>query len=240
MPTIVHDALTASLLERLDSLSSFNRQVAHDLRGPLVSVACAAERAQEALAHGDVRMAEQMLHLLAAHAGGLKELVTELLALAQASEVPLRQAPVDLTELACSAVEQARAIAHAGSVAAVRVAPLPTVRGTGPLLRQVFVNLVCNAMKFSRHVEHPLIEIGWEPNSPDRALYVQDNGVGFDRHQAQRLFEPFSRLHGKEYPGHGIGLSIVKRVVERHGGRVWAVPRAPRGATFYFTLGGLS
>ena len=240
MPTVVQDALTASLLERLDSLSSFNRQVAHDLRGPLVSVACAAERAQQALASGDVRMAEQMLHLLAVHAGGLKELVSELLALAQAGEAPLHQAPVDLTELACSAVEQARTISHASDAAAVRVSPLPTVRGTAPLLRQVFVNLVCNAMKFSRHVEHPLIEIGWEPNSADRALYVQDNGVGFDRSQAQRLFEPFSRLHGKEYVGHGIGLSIVKRVVERHGGRVWAVPRTPRGATFYFTLGGLS
>ena len=96
MPTIVHDALTASLLERLDSLSSFNRQVAHDLRGPLVSVACAAERAQEALAHGDVRMAEQMLHLLAAHAGGLKELVTELLAVV--SFLLIEQPMLDVAE----------------------------------------------------------------------------------------------------------------------------------------------
>jgi signal transduction histidine kinase len=239
MPTGVEDALSASLLERLDSLGSFNRQVAHDLRGPLVSVVCAAERARQALASGDVRMAEQMLHLLALQAGGLNELVSELLALAQAGEAPLHQSAVDLTELALGAVEQARFMAHADAGVAVTVAPLPTVQCTGPLLRQVFLNLVCNALKFSRHAEHPLIEIGWDSNSPDHALYVQDNGVGFDRHHAERLFEPFSRLHGSEYAGHGIGLSIVKRVVERHGGRVWAEPRTPRGAAFYFTLHGL-
>lgn len=240
MSTVVHDAQAESLLARLDSLRSFNRQVAHDLRGPLVSVACAAERAQQALASGDVRTAEQLLHLLAVHAGGLKELVTELLALAQASEAPLHQAPVDLMELARDAVEQARIISGVGEAAEIRLHPLPAITGGAPLLRQVFVNLVCNALKFSRLVEHPLVEIGMVSSGGQRALFVRDNGIGFDPARADRLFQPFSRLHGKEYSGHGVGLSIVKRVVERHGGRVWAAAGVPQGAVFYFTLEGLA
>lgn len=237
MPTVEHDTQTASLLEQIDSLRSFTRQVAHDLRGPLVSVVCAAEHAQQALAGGDTRIAGQMLHLLATHAAGLHELVLELLALAHAGETPLCRAPIDMTALARSAAEQARLICNAGDSVAVQLLPLPTACGTEPLLRQVFVNLVCNAMKFTRHVEHPRIEIGWEPGNGGCAFfYVRDNGIGFDPRHAQRLFEPFSRLHGNDYPGHGIGLSIVRRVVERHGGRAWAAPGVPRGATFYFTL----
>jgi len=102
------------------------------------------------------------------------------------------------------------------------------------------VNLVGNALKFSRHTHRPLVEIGVSGAGEQRALYVQDNGVGFDGAQADRLFQPFARLHGKEYAGHGIGLSLVNRVVERHGGRAWATTRTPAGATFYFTLAGLA
>ncbi len=114
--------------------------------------------------------------------------------------------------------------------------PLPLAWGVPGLLRQVFVNLVANAVKFTRDVPRPRIEVGAARGARGTVLYVQDNGVGFDPAQAARLFRPFERLHGARYPGHGIGLSIVKRVVERHGGRVWAEARHAGGAAFCFTL----
>jgi len=236
MSAFVDDVPLASLQEQLDSLVSFNRHVAHDLRGPLVTLACASQRAQQALQGGDVETASRVLRLLAGRAESLTLLVSELLALAQAGEAPLRFEPVDLTEIARSAVDEWQPAAGAE----IRLYPLPAARCAGTLLRQVFVNLVGNALKFSRHAPHPVVEIGVTQMGPQRALYVQDNGIGFDDAQAARLFEPFARLHGREYAGHGIGLSFVKRVVERHGGRVWATARAPAGATFCFTLAGLA
>ena len=239
MSSLADDVQVVNMLERLESLASFNRHVAHDLGAPLVTVAGAAQRAQQALLCGDVDSASQMLRLLAGRAEGLTVLLSDLLALAE-SEAPLLQQTLDLTEIARSAIEEARLAANAGADIEIRLQPLPTVRGVATLLRQVFVNLVGNALKFSRHAHCPLVEIGVSGAGDQRALYVQDNGVGFDGAQADRLFQPFSRLHGKEYAGHGIGLSLVNRVVERHGGRVWAATRAPAGATFYFTLAGLA
>jgi len=240
MSAHVDDGPTASLLDRLDSLASFNRHVAHDLRGPLVCVTGAAQRAQQLLACGEVAAAAQLLGLLAGRAQDLTKLVSELLALAQAGDAPLQQTTVDLTAIANSAIDEVRLGPQARAGAEIHLHPLPAARGTPALLKQVFVNLVANALKFSQHVQRPLIEIGAAQAGTQRALYVQDNGVGFDAAQAERLFEPFSRLHGKEYAGHGIGLSLVRCVVERHGGRVWATPRAPSGAAFYFTLAGLA
>jgi len=115
--------------------------------------------------------------------------------------------------------------------------PLPVVRGDAGLLRQVYVNLIDNARKFTRHRETPRIEVGALSQHGERVFYVRDNGVGFDADGASRLFEPFRRLHGGRFTGHGVGLSIVKRIVERHGGRIWADARLGEGATFMFTLG---
>jgi signal transduction histidine kinase len=121
----------------------------------------------------------------------------------------------------------------------VAVAPLPVVQADPVLVRQVYANLIGNAVKFARGAAAPHIEVGAQAGGDGApVLFVRDNGVGFDTEQAQRLFQPFQRLHGSRFPGHGVGLSIVRRVVERHGGRIWAESRPGQGATFYFTLGG--
>jgi signal transduction histidine kinase len=235
MSAVVHQASTAQLLERLDSLASFNRHVAHDLRVPLVTVSGAAQQAQRALASGDLESASHLLCLLVGRAESVSKLLSDLLALAE-SDGPLVRAQVDLSELARSAIEDARLAAHAPVSAEVRLSPLPKAWGSPALLRQVFVNLIGNALKFSRHAETPTVEVGVCIANGEQAVYVKDNGVGFQ--SADRLFVPFSRLHGPKYPGHGIGLSFVKRVIERHGGRVWAEPGDAGGATFCFTLAG--
>jgi light-regulated signal transduction histidine kinase (bacteriophytochrome) len=102
----------------------------------------------------------------------------------------------------------------------------------------VLEQLIGNAWKFSAKAGRPRIEFGSRRNDGKEIYYVKDNGAGFDRAKADRLFKPFSKLHSaREFPGNGIGLAIVKRAVERHGGRVWAEGEAGKGATFYFSLG---
>ena len=118
------------------------------------------------------------------------------------------------------------------------VAPrLPTVNGDPELLRQVFSNLIGNAIKFSNRSQRPQVEVATLARDGEQVFIVRDNGVGFDPAAAQRLFKPFQRLHDRSYEGFGVGLSIVKRIVDRHGGRVWAEGQPGQGASFYFTLG---
>ena len=227
-----------SLHDRLESLSSFNRHVAHDLRGSLVTVSCAAEQARKALGRGDPSTASQLLAMLEIRANGLRQLVTELMELAEA-DAPVRRRPVDLNAVASAALDEVRVGPHAIPHAVVRLDPLPMVHGSATLLQQVFVNLMGNAMKFSRNSDRPQVVIGETLSRGRRSICVQDNGIGFDHHLAGKLFQPFSRLHGAAYAGHGIGLSFVRRVVESHGGEVWAKPLEPHGAAFHFTLAGL-
>jgi signal transduction histidine kinase len=232
MSELADDAGTAALLQRLEQLTSFNHHVAHDLRVPVVLLAAAAQRAQQALQQGDAAEAARMLHILCGRAEHLERLLRALMTLAHA-DAPLAMAPVDLNAVLGDALADLQGAPLPPTAALLCLHPLPVVRGAAPLLRQVYVNLVGNALKFAQHQPQPRVEIGCDGH----ALYVRDNGVGFDAAQALRLFQPFTRLHAGAFAGHGIGLALVRRVVERHGGRVWAEPAAGGGAVFRFTLG---
>jgi len=118
-----------------------------------------------------------------------------------------------------------------------RLGELPESVGATSLVRQVWVNLLSNALKFSPNREHPTIEVGGTVEGGFAVYHVRDRGVGFDQKYAEKLFGVFQRLHGvKEFEGSGIGLALVKRIVTRHGGRVWAEGGLEKGATFYFSL----
>ena len=225
------------LQARIDDLTNFNRHVAHDLRDALASVVSVAKLAETAIDRGEPEMAQRLIGLAIGQAQGGMELVADLLMLAQADAAALPAQAVDLADLAAGAIDQVRSTSARDACPRIVVHPLPGAWGVPGLLRQVFVNLVANAVKFTRDVPHPCIEVGAARGAQGAVFYVEDNGVGFDPAQAARLFRPFERLHGARYPGHGIGLSIVKRVVERHGGRVWAEAREAGGAAFRFTLG---
>jgi light-regulated signal transduction histidine kinase (bacteriophytochrome) len=116
------------------------------------------------------------------------------------------------------------------------IGELPEVAGDSVMLWQVMTNLISNALKFTRTKEHPRIEVGAIENEHEHTIFVRDNGVGFDPPCADRLFGVFQRLHNHQFEGTGVGLANVRRIIERHGGRVWAQGASGEGATFYFAL----
>jgi len=228
---------TAELQQLVQALESFNSTVSHDLRGPIGGIAGLARLAHASLQRGDPAPALRALPVMAEQAESSVQLMAALLSLARAGRGELHPQPVDLDTLLASTLEQLRLTdTHGTALRVMRQAPLPTVEADPALLRQVWVNLLSNAAKFCRDQPVPLIEVGMEDEAGEPVFYVRDNGVGFDAARAAELFEPFRRLHGQRFDGHGVGLSIVKRIVERHGGRVWADGRAGEGATFRFTL----
>lgn len=227
---------TAELHDVIEGLESFNRSVSHDLRGPLGGIAGAARLAQKLIAENRSGEATQFLQAIATQADATTHLVDALLALARASDAtPVRQR-FDLRALVAEVLATLPR-ARPGEALPVVVGPLAEVDADLGLARQLLVNLIGNAMKFTSHAPRPEIRIG-RIGTPEAALFfVRDNGVGFDAAGAQRLFKPFQRLHGPRFEGSGVGLSIVKRIVDHHGGRLWAESEPGQGATFYFSFG---
>jgi len=232
------DRRTADLREVIEGLESFNRTVSHDLRGPLGGIAGVAKLARDYVARGDAAKAEQLLQMIVSSAGTAEKLVGSLLAMARAADATLHRQQVDTHALVRDVlVSLQRPDAAAPPVTLL---PMPTVRADPILLNQVFVNLISNALKFSSGSGNAVqVEVGaiedHERGTP--VFYVRDNGVGFRQVDAERLFKPFQRLHGAQFDGFGVGLSIVKRIIARHGGEIWAEESAGGGATFLFSLG---
>jgi light-regulated signal transduction histidine kinase (bacteriophytochrome) len=163
-------------------------------------------------------------------------LIEDLLQFAQLARQPLQRRTVSLDEIAGRVVQQQLAI-HAPRAVAVELGALGEAQGDASLIEQVFVNLVSNAFKFTRHRQPAQISIGVERVDGDRVLFVRDNGAGFDMRYAAKLFGVFQRMHSPEqFEGTGVGLSIVQRIVQRHGGHIWAEAEREKGAAFFFTL----
>jgi signal transduction histidine kinase len=224
---------TAALAASNEALESFSYSVAHDLRAPLASIDGFAQGMAQSLRKGDPDRALNYSERVVANAHRMNLLIEGFLALARASRASLVDSPVDqqrlvhevLAELPCSAA------AH------VDVAPLPRVRADQATLRQVWQNLLSNALKYSGKRERPVVRVGCSDDGDEVVFWVQDNGAGFDPDYADKLFTPFTRLHKpEEFEGTGVGLALVRRIVERHGGRIWAQSRPGEGATFSFTM----
>ncbi len=224
---------TAELRETIEGLESFNRSVSHDLRGPLGGIAGVAQLAREHMADGNPGQADRMLAAIKRQADASMQTLASLLALARAGDAQPRRAPVDVAAL----VGEVVAAQRVPETAQVTVQPLPTIGADRELLRQVFVNLIGNACKFAADAAQPAVVVGHVPRADGDAFFVRDNGVGFSEADTERLFKPFQRLHGARFEGSGVGLSIVRRIVDHHGGRVWAEGAPGAGATFWFTLG---
>ena len=232
------DRRTADLREVIEGLESFNRTVSHDLRGPLGGIAGVAKLARDHVARGNAEKAEQLLQMIVSQAATADRLVGALLAMARAADATLHRQPVDPNALVREAIESLQPLD--APALPVTLHPMPMVEADPILLSQLFVNLIGNALKFSADSGRPVrVEVG-TVGGDERAtalFYVRDSGIGFRQIDAARLFKPFQRLHGARYEGFGVGLSIVKRIVDRHGGEIWAEESAGGGATFFFSLG---
>lgn len=225
---------TMQLREMIDGLESFNRTVSHDLRGPLGGIAGVAKLARDCLASGDSAKAEHMLQLIVSRAETTEKLVHTLLALARASETTLHTQRVNTQALVADVLDSLGD--SASWPLPVTVETLPDIDADPGLLRQVFVNLIANALKFAASAPVPQVRVGIRVDASRTVFFVRDNGVGFGAEQAHRLFKPFQRLHGARFEGFGLGLSIVKRIIDRHEGDIWAEGVPGAGATFFFSL----
>ena len=227
---------TQALQELVSNLEGFNRSVSHDLRGPLGGIAGLARLASDALVGGDLDMVQRSLAAISSQAETSTKLISALLQLARVGDARIAPRTVALEALTRDVIAQLQLAPGDAAKAQWIVGKLPDVQADADLLRPVLVNLITNALKFSRDAHPPIVRIDASVDAGEVTVHVRDNGVGFDAAAADQLFEPFMRLHGRKFEGHGIGLSIVRRAVERHGGRVWADAEPDHGATFHFTL----
>jgi PAS domain S-box-containing protein len=232
--------IAATLEQRTEQLEAANREleafsysVAHDLRAPLRGMSGFAEMLLED--HSAALDAEAIGYLtrIRMNTTRMAGLIDALLGLSRLSRSELQLQPVDLTAVARSVVRQLT-MAEPDREVAAEVADGMRATADARLARTVLENLIGNAWKFTGRSRSPRIAVG---SSDGRTFFVRDNGAGFDAARATKLFSPFERLHSADqFPGTGIGLATVQRIVHRHGGRIWAEARVDAGATFFFTL----
>lgn len=230
------DARLAGIHQQNAELRDFRRTVSHDLRGPLGQMALLLQQVmlrEGAQVPADVR---RSVELVATECARLSQLTDDLLKLAMAEERPMQLQPVDHRQLIAQELQRLQASASPLGVA-VHVGDVPQTDGDPSLMRQVWANLLSNAIKFSGRAAAPKVEIEAHVEGDEGVFTVSDNGVGFDPETAQRLFTAFQRLPGSEgFDGAGVGLTIVQRIVQRHGGQVWADGEPGQGARFHFRL----
>lgn len=227
---------TAQLEAAMAELEAFSYSVSHDLRSPLRGVDGFTRILVEKYGAGLDGEGRRLLDVIRRETRRMGQLIDDLLAFSRAGRQPLNAAPIDMTGLAQSAFQNL-AESRPDRVPAPEVKPLPPASGDRAMVRQIFANLLDNAVKFTRTQPAPAIEVAGRRDGDWNVYSVKDNGVGFDPRYGHKLFGVFQRLHSPdEFEGTGIGLALVDRIVRRHGGKVWAEGKIGAGATFYFTL----
>jgi signal transduction histidine kinase len=217
-------------------LDAFSHSVSHDLRAPLRAVDGYARMLEEDHASQLNAEARRLLGVLRTASQRMGRMIEDLLEFSQLGRYPLRTQPVQMNDLVAKLVEELRPEV-AGRAVDFAVGELGVAEADPNLLRHALSNLIGNAIKYTRGRGRAVIEIGRAGAADGPVYFVRDNGAGFDPRYAHKLFGVFQRLHSaEEFEGTGIGLSIVRRITERHGGRIWAEGRLGDGATFYFTL----
>jgi light-regulated signal transduction histidine kinase (bacteriophytochrome) len=217
-------------------LESFSYSVSHDLRAPLRVVDGYCQMFMDEFGAGIAPHGREILGKARAGATRMNQLIDDLLRLARFSRQPLHTRPVETGALVKRVVANLQEQLQGRSVQ-FEIGALPDCVADAALLEQVFTNLLSNALKFTAGRPNTRIEVGSSSEGAEQIYFVKDNGVGFDMRYAERLFGVFQRLHSQaEFAGTGIGLSIVHRIIRRHGGRTWAEGALQQGATFYFTL----
>ena len=229
--------LVRDLEHKNRELESFSYAVSHDLRAPLRRIESFGRAIQESQGERLDDDGRRYLERVREASRQMSQLIDDVLHLSRVTRAEIREHEVDLSALVSLLLDRMREAEPARSVE-VRVRPGITVTGDGQLLRVAIENLLENAWKFTGREPAARIEFGMTNVAGEPTYFVRDNGAGFDMAYAERLFGPFQRLHlASEFPGTGIGLATVQRIIHRHGGRVWAEGMLGQGATFHFTIG---
>jgi signal transduction histidine kinase len=224
-----------SLARANRELEAFTASVSHDLRSPLTTIAGQAGLLELSLPDATDEQKRRLTRIQGS-VRQMSELIEALMVLSRISRQTLHREIVDVTALAESIVQDMRQKDPARSVEVV-IQPNMTVHGDRRLVGDLFQNLIGNAWKFTSKTGQARIELGQSTGGTMATLFIRDNGAGFDMAYEQKLFKPFQRLHGTaDFDGSGVGLATVARIIDRHGGRIWAEGKPNEGAVFYFTL----
>jgi PAS domain S-box-containing protein len=225
---------TATLERAYRDLESFSYTVAHDLRAPLRSINGFTQLVLQGEGERFSASGRELFERVIRNARKMDELIEDILRYSRSATGRVELREVDMHALVTSVLPE---LTEPHPQALIELLDLPRIQGDAAMLRQVWINLIGNALKFSAVRERPRVEIGCR-RAQECVFYVADNGVGFDMAHADRLFGMFQRMHaGEQFSGTGVGLAIVRRLIERQGGQIWVKAEPGQGATFYFTLG---
>lgn len=224
---------TVQLEAANQELEAFSYSVSHDLRAPVRAIDGFSRILQEDHSASLPDAAKDFLKEISDNSKYMGQLIDDLLNFSRLGRQALRMATIPTESLVRQCID-----GLGGDVCAdFRIARLPHCHGDVSLIKQVWINLLGNAVKYSRRSRPPIVEVGCVHSEKEVVCFVKDNGVGFDMRYVHKLFGVFQRLHRQEdYEGTGVGLAIVQRIIHRHGGRVWAESKPGEGATFYFSL----
>jgi light-regulated signal transduction histidine kinase (bacteriophytochrome) len=218
-----------------ESLAEFAFGASHDLKEPLRTITTYAQLLERKCADQLTEEASKYVAEIVGAAGRMRAVIEDLVAYSQAQslDIPMQPAPLDdvvslaLIDLKTLIRERRAAVTHG---------PLPMVLGDVVQLTRVFQNLIANSIKYAKEGEPPKIHISAFDRGSEWIIQVTDNGIGFDPKYSERIFQPFKRLHDEQVPGTGLGLAITRKLVERHGGRIWANSEPGKGTTFSLAL----
>jgi len=227
---------TIELLKANEELKTFNSMVSHDLQAPIRSLSgfskLMMKRHAEQLGEGG----RELLQMIDQNARHMSSLIKGLLKFSQLNKTPLSFVLVDMNEMVAEVIRDVKLI-YPKSNAKFDCGDIAPAQCDIVLIRQVWYNLIENAVKYSSKKEQPVIEIGCKTDSGAAVYFVKDNGAGFDSKYSDKLFDMFQRLHTyDEYEGTGVGLALVHRIINTHGGRIWSESQVNEGSVFYFTL----
>ncbi len=226
---------TEALVDANQQLESFAYSVSHDLRAPLRSIYAFSQLLHKKHGYQLDENGNELLQFICNSAAKMQELIGDLLAFSRVDKNALDLTDIGMNELVTGTWKSLTATIE--NVPAFKINQLPFMRADKPLITQVLVNFLTNAIKYSSHNSQPMVEVGTVTDSKVPTIYIKDNGVGFSMLHYDKLFTVFQRLHtSNEFEGTGVGLAIVKRILDKHNGKVWAVSEPGQGATFYFSL----
>jgi hypothetical protein len=229
---------TAELEAANRELEAFSYSVSHDLRAPLRAISAFSHLLVEEHSAQMSEEGQRLLNRVTANTERMEQLIEDLLRFSRLGRQPLSKHSVNMSTLVRESLEELRKEQGHREIE-VQVGDLPDCTGDPSLLKQVIVNLLSNAFKYTRDRERTVIEVACGQQEGEPVYVVRDNGVGFDMRYAGKLFGVFQRMHSaEEFEGTGVGLSIVQRIIQRHGGRIWAEAEVGKGAMFSFTLPG--